>query len=220
MGAGKAARDTTYLLGGPGRLDGEFEDASGNPDWHGWTHVDRTDVGVQRWHISDFHSPTGTPAIWCGQADYPNTCGSGYGNSWREDLVFTHAVTDPDVPTVVRLQCVFSSDSEPGFDYFRIQCLRGTTWQDIVPQYDAVHTGVVIDESVTFQPGDYGGSGGDELQLRFQGFSDGAWSDEDCLYDSNGLAQVDDIQVTIGGQTFADDFDDGVSHHWFEVEPT
>ena len=119
----------------------------------------------------------------------------------------------------MRLQCVFSSDSEPGFDYFRIQCLRGTTWQDIVPQYDAVHTGVVIDESVTFQPGDYAGSGGDELQLRFQGFSDGAWSDEDCLYNSNGLAQVDDIQVTIGGQTFADDFDDGVSHHWFEVEP-
>ncbi len=28
VGAGKATRDTTYLLGGPGRLDGKFQDAA------------------------------------------------------------------------------------------------------------------------------------------------------------------------------------------------
>ncbi len=43
-GAGKAARDTTYLLGGPGRLDGRFETSGGQPDWHGWTHVDVVDT--------------------------------------------------------------------------------------------------------------------------------------------------------------------------------
>jgi hypothetical protein len=119
VGAARAARDTTYLLGGPGRLDGKFQDAAGNPDWHGWTHVDLTDVGVGRWHVAEFHSPTGTPALWCGQESYPTACGDGYGNSWREDLVFAQAVDDAQAATVVRLQCVFNSDSEPGFDYLR-----------------------------------------------------------------------------------------------------
>jgi len=220
VGAGRAARDTTYLLGGPGRLDGRFQDAVGNPDWHGWTHLDATDNGVARWHISDFNSPTGTPAIWCGQESFDNACGAGYGNNWTENLVFTRAVANPNAPTTVRLQCVFNSDSEPGFDYFRIQCNRGGTWQDVVPPYDDVHTGVVIDATITFQPADYAGPGGNEVQLRCQGFSESAWSDEDCLYDSDGLAQVDDLRVTIGGQVFADDFDDGTSQYWLEVEET
>ncbi len=218
VGDGRATRDTTYLLGGPGRLDGKFQDAAGFPDWHGWTHLDATYDPHLRWQVSDYRSPTGTPAIWCGQDGFANACGAGYGNNWREDLVFRHAVPDPQAAAVVRLQCVFNSDSEPGFDYFRIQCNRGGTWQDIVPPYDYVRIGIVIDETITFQPGDYAGPGGDEVQLRFRGDSDGAWSDEDCLYDSEGLAQVDDIRVTIDGQTFLDDFDDGIVHHWTEVE--
>ncbi len=219
-GAGRAARDTTYLLGGPGRLDGKFQDAAGIPAWHGWTHLDATDNAAARWHISDFHSPTGTPALWCGQESFPNACGAGYGNNWQEDLVFAQAVDDPQSPIMVQLRCVFNSHCEPGFDYFRIQCRRANGWQNVVTPYDGVHAGVTIDVPITFQPDDYAGPGADEVQLRLQGFSEGAWSDEDCLYDSNGLAQIDDIRVTVGSTLYVDNFDDGVVHHWTEIEET
>ncbi len=216
--AGKAARDTTYLLGGPGRLDGKFQDAGGNADWQGWTHLDATYDGVQRWTISSFQSPTGTPAMWCGQEDFENGCAAGYGNSWNEWLVFTYTVDDPNANTVARLECVCRWDCEPGFDYLRIQQNRGGIWETIIER-DDVGT-ATFDQAITFTPSDYVGPAGDRLELRFQGFSDGAWSDEDCLWDTDGLAQVDDIRVTIGDETFVDDFDDGVSHHWIEVEST
>jgi hypothetical protein len=57
VGAMAAARDTTYLLGGPGRLDGRFETIGGQPAWQGWTHADANDsVGdfTQLWdHLID-----------------------------------------------------------------------------------------------------------------------------------------------------------------------
>jgi hypothetical protein len=218
VGAGKAARDTTYLLGGPGRLDGKFQDAGGNADWQGWTHVDLTYQVGQRWHVSSFHSPTGTPAMWCGQESFPSGCGPGYGNDWNGLLVFSHAAADPGVNTVVRLECIYHWDSEPAFDYFRIQQNRGGTWQTIVER-DGVGT-ESFDQSITFTPSDYVGPAGDRLELRFQGISDEVWSDEDCLWDTDGLAQVDDIRVTIGAETFADDFNVGEAHHWTEVYPT
>ncbi len=78
--------------------------------------------------------------------------------------------------------------------------------------FDDVHVGVAISDNLTFTPGDYVGPGGDQVQLRFVGVSDGAWSDEDCLYDSNGLAQVDNIVVAIsGGPTMSEDFEDGTA---------
>ncbi len=216
VGASRAERDTTYLLGGPGRLDGKFQDAYGNPSWHGWTHVDATYLPTPRWHVSDFQSPTGTPAIWCGQASFGNACGAGYGNDWNENLVFTHTVANPGANTIVRLECISNWDSEPGFDYFRIQQNRGGTWQTIIERDDV--GSATFDQNITFTPSDYVGPAWSQLELRFQGSSDGAWSDEDCFWDTDGLAQVDDIRVTVDGQTYADDFDDGTSQHWQEVE--
>ncbi len=218
---GKASRDTTYLLGGPDRLDGSFEDEHGVPTWHGWTHSDGTFEAVERWNVSDFHVPEGGGelAMWLGTS-YPNSCGDGYGNSWLNHLTFRHEVENPNVATTVRLQCLYSSDTEPGFDYFRIQVNRDGTWQDLL-NVDDVHLNASFDQTVTYQPGDYVGLDGNEVQLRFLGFSDGAWSDEDCLYDTQGLVQVDNVRVTVGSEIFYDDFEDGASHHWVETyEPS
>ena len=90
--AGKAARDTVCLLGGPDRLDGRFEDHNGVPDWQGWTSRDFTYVPETRWQISDFNAaglnghPAGNLAMWCGTYFGENP---GYGNDWNASLVWT-----------------------------------------------------------------------------------------------------------------------------------
>jgi hypothetical protein len=155
----KASRDTTWLLGGPGTYTGKFQDQFGNPNWQGWTVQDITYAGIQRWNVSTFHSPTGTLAMWCGQAAFPNACTDGYGNSWNENLVFAYTVANPNVNNIVRLECIYSWDSEPGFDYFRIQQNRGGTWQTII-QHDDLGT-ATFDQNITFLPSDYVGPGGD-----------------------------------------------------------
>ncbi len=217
----KATTDTTYLLGGPGAFDGRFENASGAPDWQGWTHADASVDMTPRWRISDYHVPTGggAAAMWCGQV-FPNGCGPGYGNEWNARLMFRRAVADPAQATVVTFRAVLSCDSEPGFDEVRIQANRGGAWQDILPATTGTHPNLSFDVDVNFNPADYVGDAGDEVQLRFLGTSDIAWSDEDCAWDTQGLVQVDNLQVTIDGVTYAEDFEDGDAGDWAEVVDT
>ncbi len=213
----KASRDTTWLLGGPAANTGKFQDAFGNASWHGWTHVDITYAGIQRWNVDNYNVPAGggTLAMWCGQRAFPNACTDGYGNSWNENLVFTYTVANPNVNTIARLECIYNWDSEPGFDYFRIQQNRGGTWQTIIQHDDA--GSATFDQNITFTPSDYVGPAGNQLELRFVGFSDGAWSDEDCLWDTQGLAQVDNIRVTIGASVWYEDHEDGDNDYWVQV---
>jgi hypothetical protein len=212
----KASRDTTWLLGGPNAYTGRFQDAAGNANWQGWTHLDVTYNGVLRWNVDTFHVPTGggNYAMWCGQRAYPTECTDGYGNSWNEGLVFTYAVANPAVNTTVRLQCLAWWDTEPACDYFKVQQNRGGTWARIEDHDGLQLTTVAIDQTVTFTPSDYVGAAGDELQLRFLGMSDSGWSDEDCLWDTVGLVQVDNIRVTIGAEVFYDDHEDGNNYNW------
>ncbi len=218
-GTAKAARDTTFLLGGPAAYTGKFEDQFAVPSWHGWTHTDATNLATQRWNVSSFRVPAGggNLAMWCGQEDYPNACTDGYGNDWNESLVFTYTVANPDVNTTVRLQCIYNFDTEEGFDYFRIQQNRGGIWENII-QHSGLGT-ASFDQNITYTPDDYVGPAGDVIELRFLGVSDGAWSDEDCLLDTQGLAQVDNIRVTIGGDVFYEDHEDGDNDYWEQVFP-
>ncbi|MEZ5066540.1 MAG: T9SS type A sorting domain-containing protein [bacterium] len=49
------------------------------------------------------------------------------------------------------------------------------------------------------------------MQLRWRGFSDGAWSDADGRGDTDGIARIDDVRVTFAstGNVVTDDFSDG-----------
>ena len=58
--------DTTYLLGGPDRVDGRFEDAGGAPSWQGWTHRDETYDPEAHWQVSDHQPLAGPYSMWCG----------------------------------------------------------------------------------------------------------------------------------------------------------
>ncbi|MBK7701707.1 MAG: hypothetical protein IPI34_01850 [bacterium] len=113
-----AKQDTVYLIGGPARNDGKFQNnVNPNlPDAEGWTGVDLTAPAVSRWNVSTYNSPTGTPAIWAGE-QYPNDCGTGdfmgYGNGFLEYLDWVGTVANPLADTTVRVTAILNLDNEP-----------------------------------------------------------------------------------------------------------
>ena len=204
--------DTTHVLGGPDRWDGRFETAAGLPDWHGWTHGDLYDDPEQNhhWRLSDHLPVSGAFSAWCGDW-FDNACSDGYGNDWRDGLIFTRAAADTTLATTVRLQCVCDVDTEPGYDHLHVQVRRGTQWQDLRDPMDGDRL-FNIDLEFTLEPGDYLVG---EWALRFLAASDASWSDEDCLYDSRGHSRVDDIVVIVdGAMVNTEDFEDETSDDW------
>ncbi|HOX25481.1 MAG TPA: FlgD immunoglobulin-like domain containing protein [Candidatus Krumholzibacteria bacterium] len=212
-GGARAEVDTLDLLGGPARLDGRFEDAGGQPSWHGWAHEDLWEQ-PSYWQVSPFLAPHGQNAMWCGTV-FPDG-DPGYGNDWRQNLVFSHAVADPSVPVSVRWTATLRNDTEPRYDYTYLQVNRGGSWESL-RSYDGECT-ILVDETVVLAAGELVGPGGDEVQLRVRFSSDGAWSDEDGLWDTDGACQLDDVTVTVDGSVVDDeDFEDGVSDRWRPV---
>ncbi len=219
IASGKALGDTIYLIGNPYNPDqvsdggvgpqfnGTFEDQFGNPGWFGWISRDNTYDPSAYWHVSDFNVVSGNWSMWCG-AYFDGD--PGYGNGWNQSLVFSHQVADAAVPSLVELAATIQNDTEPAYDYTYVEYNLGGIWMPWNPEgFDGIQT-VFFSEAVTYQPGDYVGSGGDEIQLRIRFYSDGAWSDEDGLWDTNGACQIDDIIVQLGGVVVdAEDFEDG-----------
>ena len=209
VGAAAARVDTVDMLGGPARNDGRFEDAQGQPDWHGWTHEDAT-AGESHWHVSEFMAVSGQFSLWCGRyfgAD------PGYGNGWDESLVFTHRVADPALPSAVRWRASLRNDTEAGYDFTDLSVNRGGVWTALATV--SGDTLLFLDESLTWAPADYAGPAGDEIQLRVRVVSDLGWSDGDGILDTDGACQLDDLLVEVDGQVVCvEDFEDGVSDHW------
>ncbi|RKZ18403.1 hypothetical protein DRQ53_00685 [bacterium] len=217
----RAVLDTVYLYGGPGSLDGKFEDATGTlPDTQGWTTVDRTQV-PSFWHVSTFNAgnfagAAGNQAMWsgveAGTIGYPNA--PGYGNSWNDILVFSETVT-MGVAHSVRLAFEYNHDSEPGYDFFGVDYDSAGTWINLLSVSGTNDDGsgtfptpAIFDQTVNIPAGSLGGAG-DEVRLRISFVSDGAASDEDVFFDSTaGACQIDNINVTIdGGLISTADFD-------------
>jgi len=220
----KADGDTVYLLGGPARSDGTFEDALGNPQWHGWTSVDFTgSTDPNAWLVRD--EPAGSVisgqySMACG-LDLPRPDGPdfGYGNNWRMALVSAFAVGDPAAEHTVRVTTTMRVDTEPTYDYVYLQVYRGGEWVDM--DRDSFWDGdlhdppFTVDFTTGFDPGDYAGPNHDEIQVRFYFESDVAYSDADGNYDSEGACWLDDITVSIDGAVVSsEDFESGASDVW------
>lgn len=220
--ASRAVLDTVYLYGGPGSLEGKFEDPTGTlPDTQGWLTVDRTQVATF-WHTSTFNAGnfTGGPgnkALWsgveAGTPGYPNA--PGYGNSWNDIIIFSQAVNPVGAHTV-RLQFEYHYDTEPGYDFFTVDYDSAGFWTNLLSVAGTNDDGsgtfptpAIFDETVNIPSGSLGGDFGDEIRLRISFISDGAASDEDVFFDSiAGACQVDNINVTIdGGLVSTADFD-------------
>jgi len=234
----KAERDSLYILGGPGRTDGKFQDESDPtlPDpegWVGWVFYDEDPVPVY-WHIDTFNAEllddTYDPnhAMWCGTQFYDCDPGGdpGYGNSWDQALEWYGTVNDESSPTEVHLTARLNFDTELDYDFLYLEVNRENGWE-FVHSYNGnnkvgdVFVPIDVDETFSVYPGDYTGPFDNTVHLRWRFHSDGGWSDEDCEIDTDGAAQVDDITVTLTQSSTTetyDDFEPGSAVHWDAVD--
>ena len=196
--------DTLDLYGGPGTLEGKFQTAGRLPDRQGWTTSDGTVPDQDIWNISRYNAANLDPGVpdnhawWCGQ-DFPacpsDTVG-GYGNRWDTSLAWEGVVNDTSLPATITVTGILNNDTEPGYDYTRLNfATAGNQFHDTMV-LDGKVIGLEFTESFTYNPGDYLGDLG-EVMVRLTFRSDGGWSDEDCDYPTIGAVQVDNLQVTI-----------------------
>jgi hypothetical protein len=169
-------------------------------NWQGWTRLDRTAQMDTFFHVDDFAGLgggdfgrlvplEGAKSMWCGvraSSSRPYVChflkAPGYGNGWDQALA-----CDPrSYVGLVNLSFKLRWNCEPGYDYVKVEYdAGGGQWRAL-----AAYTGdsLVVDELTL--PMTQAAT-----KLRFHFTSDGAWSDEDGLYNSDGACIVDSIRV-------------------------
>ena len=176
-------------------------------NWQGWT-IETTDAQPYTFfHVDDFaglnggsydglYPLQGLKSMWCGTRSIsdPRTfaqswylCGwqsaPGYGNNWDQSLT-----TGPVYMTgPITLSYSGYFDSEDDYDVTSVEYDSGNGNWIVLAAYDgvvdtsAVHT-IVSGQSAT--------------KLRFHFTSDGAWSDQDGLWNTDGAAIIDEITVS------------------------
>ena len=218
VGMAKASGDTTYHYGGSNRIDGKFQTATGTATWHDWEAIDFTAPNaIDPWHVSDEYVLEGSYSMVCGQdIEVPGGLEFGYGNNWRTALIFSHTVDSPSVASDLRVAGTLRIDTEPTYDFVYLQVARADGWTNI--DSEAVWDGARVynfDFSTVVYPDDYTGSSGDEIEIRFYFEADGAASDEDGDYDSDGAVWLDNILVEVdSAQADYENFEDGMAQNW------
>lgn len=205
-GGAVRAQDSLYVYGGPGTLEGKFETAGGLPDRQGWIGVDLSNQNPNHWHIDTFNCANLDPgqpnnhAWWCGEvleACDPEDPPEGYRNMLRDWLDWYGEVADTSLATTVTIDAILNFDTEPGYDYLRLQCWDESGMQDLESYFGQAGS-VIVDASATISPAGYvphPDTGLPAIHLRWEVTSDGAWSDEDCEWPTAGAAQIDLISV-------------------------
>jgi hypothetical protein len=202
-----ASADTTWL--GYWSFDG----AGGGCDSQGWVSADITEQIGEFFHVDDFaglgggsfgrlNPLEGDQSLWCGARPVATgpLCGyaalPGYGNNWTQRFC---TVSCLDVEGDVTFDYLISWDTEWGYDFINVEFKNcdaewptssggyygggGTGLDGIgepqfrsVPHADSLHSGQVH-VSIVFR-------------------SDGAWSDQDGLWDTDGALIVDSLSVS------------------------
>jgi hypothetical protein len=170
----------------------DFDDGLGGPDPQGWVSVDRTSQDIY-FHVDDFsgvagpYAPLeGAQSLWCGQNTLIECVRCpGYGNGW---LQYFESVTFPSSGDVA-VDFLIEYDSEPFYDFTYFQYLsKSDVWQNL-DSFDGEGSEMV---SVVVPADSLDGG----VKLRFFFDSDGAYSDEDGLFASDGAVIIDSVTVT------------------------
>jgi hypothetical protein len=131
----------------------------------------------------------GAHSLWCGvtasQSGYPS---DGYGNGWDECWESCSFSVDPDSGIYISYSICY--DTEPGYDFAYFDFHDGANWITL----RTYNSRGCTQEFVSI-PGSF-----TSIKLRFRVVSDGGWSDQDGLYDSDGAIIVDDISVFAASQ--------------------
>jgi hypothetical protein len=223
-----AGPDTFVLYGGPFNPDeGKFETAEGTPDFQGWVSSDLTDAPLA-WQVSTFMAENlngngpGNRAFWCGQDELQQPewiTAPGYGNNWIQDAEWlSPPVADPASAETVSLEFFFNSDLEPGYDWFQVAYFTNGDWVT-VSEIDRLRTNqqytLEAPFPIEYAANSYAGDDGDRIRLRFRVITDGAYSDQDGLWPTDGAVQIDDVSITWSGGTAFEDFE-GAGPYLFE----
>ena len=181
-----------------------FDDIEG--DVTGWSTVDFSAGAAPHFHVDEYMAYEGTQSWWCGNFDYDTD--GGYGNSWDDRLVIPEL--DVSGATYPILTYAFRHDSEAAYDFTYVQAESGGVYVNLNRGYDGAAPWTDI--------GLYGfilATYDNPLNARFRFISDGAYSDEDGDYLSNGGAFMCDIVKVFdyfGGYVyFFDNADDQVN---------
>ncbi len=201
-----AAQSTTYLASytfdsGPACVT------------EGWTTEDLTAQIQEFFHVDDFAglgggtfgllaAPAGLQALWCGARSSGTAplCSyaslPGYGNLWDQAFCTKSAVAGSGISVNFAIHW----DTEPGYDFVRLEVddatVGGENWLDLGAgpgtggAWDAQGTDTT---SVAIPDSLHGGS----VNVRWHFTSDGAWSDEDGLWDTDGALILDDLSVSV-----------------------
>ena len=169
--------------------------------WQGWDRVDNT-AQIGTWfHVDDFNGITpgyagrlvaieGTQSAWCGarptDGPYEYLCSweraPGYGNSWNQSLLTGEIV----FAGILHLSYHGVFDSEPDWDYTYVEYDAGNdNWVRFQSWDGVVDTIITHDIPMTKN----------KTKLRFNFVSDGAWSDQDGLWQTDGACVVDSITI-------------------------
>jgi hypothetical protein len=204
-------------------------------DWQGWITTDYTAQVDIWWHATNFD---GTPdpsggrffpiegswSMWCGTpaGDDNYLCGwlaaPGYGNNWDQSLVSNS----------------LSLNESVGIDFTMVHHVEGYGYDEVYLEYEADNGEWVTAET-------YGSGSADTVyytntavvdtsiitdgatKLRFHMVSDGAWSDEDGLINTDGACIVDSISLYVDGaevnfENFETATQGATSHGWWTGE--
>ncbi len=222
---GRAQGDTIWFGGHDGAghaVEGSVWDFEGGAtgDFQGWTSIDCTenlDTYFGRVTAEDFatdpvvpmmNAPDSQGQIWCGihEAEANElgfVTGMGYGNSYCQGA-FSSAF--PVGAVGVAFDYFQDSEFEWDYTYVFVRCLDGAG--DLLPDGEvelARFTGI---HGSPEAPASWSGSlgilgmppGTEQVQLELRFDSDGAWSDEDGLYDCLwGAFAADNILLEVAG---------------------
>jgi hypothetical protein len=214
-------------------------------DQQGWTSVDITAQADDYFHVDDFSAGPGSynslypieggKSMWCGT--YPKAtppeCAyavlPGYGNGWNQAFC-SPCFTTADTAVVVDYYVQY--DSEPGYDWTTLEYAACTNTPPNTPT-----TPYVAEPSILGGAGQYDGNGGPifesisisttgSVMVRFHFTADGAWSDEDGLWDTDGAIIIDSLTVSDNSGTLVatETFEgrpvgDNDGNNWFSCTP-
>ena len=172
--------------------------------WQGWTRFDKTAQRGDFWRVDDFSglgggsygglvAIEGAKSMWCGARSSttdPYLCSwydaPGYGNRWDQSLGTARFSFAGAITFSYRMHY----DSEPDYDFTKVEYdAGGGDWRQIA-EYTGTGDTIASHVIALTQA---------KTKLRFHFTSDGAWSDEDGLYNTDGGCIVDAIRVQDSG---------------------
>jgi hypothetical protein len=172
----------------------------------GWTSHDMRNNG-RHFHVDDFlgmpapYLPiNGSKSLWCGRrgAAMGFSCSyatpPGYGNGWDQRWTTKDCLT---VTGAVTVSFQARWDTEPEYDYAVVEYryCSGPATGDWVPVNGTIGspkiTGTGTSAGATFTFTEHEGT----VHIRLRVVTDGRWSDEDGLWDTDGALVIDDLRV-------------------------